>query len=181
MYTDRRRKMKDIKYLQVGHFLLAVICALLISCDAVTDQDAGENDMGTQFLYGPNASVRGSMEFYVDGEFRSYRKCGWYNDHALVSGYDYRNNDPERLEADVGDGLVGDHDGLIAINKYDYIDGKIKYYQSDEGIGYSAIHVSTNDGRSMEGTFSGTVCNMYDPTECVTITGGIFIAKNVNE
>jgi hypothetical protein len=180
-YTGWRKKMKNKKLLKVRYALLTVICALLVSCDAITDQDPGEKDLGTQFLYGPNAAALGSMELSVDSVFISFRKCGWFKDRQLVDGFDYRSNDTQSADLNIGDGAVGDHVGLIHFSRYDYGDGHYKYYSSGKGTGFSAIHVDTNDGRKVEGTFSGRVCNIVNATECLTITDGTFIALNVNE
>jgi hypothetical protein len=184
-------------YFRIYLVILIVGVAFTISCDALTDQDVGNNDLLTATIE-PAPKTYGSIEFYQDGQLISINHCSFGNWDA--DDYDVSSYVDEMLFQDehyalqivvlIGNRRVGDHNRSLCGTggpceyiyvQYQRIEGDywefLQYRGSTDFGGVSTIHVSISNPWIVEGTFSGTVCNDENISDCMTIENGSFVAS----
>jgi hypothetical protein len=151
--------------------ILAMLSLIMVSCDEFQDIEGGRYD---NLSYG---SLMGSMEFYLDGELKTYANCFIQEEDSWLYGFNGNIfTSSEHITVHIGNGQVGDHNGNSTTSQEYLVFWDSGVISSIYGSGVSTIHVDYNDNHRVEGTFSGTLCDEDQPTNCKTVTGGTFSA-----
>ena len=139
--------------------------------------------LGMINLYKTYNGDYGYMQFKMDDENIIFMNCIAHHDDSgawSIWGKGFF----EQMVVEIGDATIGEHDNRNTESRYElllysvfYLDGSGKTWFGSENYGasaYSKMNISNNDNTTINGIFSGVICDQDD--NCSTITDGEFEA-----